>query len=105
MAALGVVFQWVLPQFASPSIPFIVIFFFLITFFTLYVVLRTEHKVSGKKFLAGYMVSRIVKMLSVILFLILYFILNAGDRWNFAGAFLVIYFSYSIFEIVALKKE
>jgi hypothetical protein len=32
-------------------------------------------------------------------------IFNKDDRWNFAGAFLIIYFSYSIFEIVALKKE
>ena len=105
MAASGVVFQWILPQYASPAIPFIVIFFFLLTLFTLYVVLRTQHQVSGKKFIAGYMVSRIVKMLSIVLFLVLYLILNHEDRWNFAIAFLLIYFSYSIFEIVALKKE
>jgi len=105
MAAIGVVFQWILPQYASPAIPFIVIFFFLITLFTLYVVLRTQHQVSGRKFIAGYMVSRIVKMLSIILFLVLYLIFNNEDRWSFAVAFLIIYFSYSIFEIVALKKE
>ena len=105
VAAAGVAFQWIVPQFASPAIPFIVIFFFLITLFTLYVVLRVPHQVSGKKFIAGYMLSRIVKMLSTFLFLILYMILNKEDRWNFAGAFLVIYFSYSIFEIIALKKQ
>ncbi|MCL2246484.1 MAG: hypothetical protein FWC10_05155 [Lentimicrobiaceae bacterium] len=105
MAALGVVFQWIFPQYASPAIPFIVIFFFLITQFTLFVVLRKQHQVTGNKFIAGYMVSRIVKMLSIILFLVLYIILNKEDRWNFAGAFLLIYFSYSIFEIVVLKKE
>ena len=105
MAATGVAFQWMMPQFASPAIPFIVIFFFLITLFTLYVVLRTPNQVSGKKFIAGYMLSRIVKMFSIFIFLILYMILNKEDRWNFAGAFLVIYFSYSIFEIIALKKQ
>jgi len=105
MAAVGVLFQWILPQYASPAIPSILIFFFLITLFTLYVVLRTNHKVPGKKFIAGYMISRTIKMLSILIFLVLYFILNEEDRWSFAGAFLVIYFSYSIFEIVALKKE
>jgi len=105
MAAAGVLFQWILPKYASPAIPFIVIFFFLLTLFTLYVVLRTEHKSSGKKFIAGYMVSRIVKMLSILTFVLLYLFLIKEGRMNFAGAFLIIYFSYSIFEIVALKKE
>jgi len=105
MATAGVAFQWVTPQYASPAIPFIVIFFFLITLFTLYVVLRTSHQTSGKKFIAGYMLSRIIKMFSIFFFLILYMTLNKEDRWNFAGAFLVIYFSYSIFEIIALKKQ
>jgi F0F1-type ATP synthase assembly protein I len=105
MAAAGVVFQWFAPQYASPAIPFIVIFFFVITLFTLYIVLRMPHQTSGKKFIAGYMLSRIVKMFSILLFLILYMILNKEDRWNFAIAFLVTYFSYSIFEIIALKKQ
>ncbi|MCL2290861.1 MAG: hypothetical protein FWC34_09215 [Bacteroidetes bacterium] len=105
MAVAGVAFQWMVPQYASPAIPFIVIFFFLITLFTLYTVLRMPHQITGKKFIAGYMLSRIVKIFSTFVFLILYMILNKEDRWNFAGAFMVIYFSYSIFEILALKKQ
>ncbi|MCL2167875.1 MAG: hypothetical protein FWH59_01980 [Lentimicrobiaceae bacterium] len=105
MAVVGVIFQLLLPKFASPAIPFIVIFFFLITLFTLYVVLRKQKEPSGKKFIAGYMISRIVKMISILIFLILYLIFNKEDRWNFAVAFLIIYFAYSIFEVFALKKE
>ena len=105
MAALGVVFQLLLPQYASLAIPFIVIFFFIITLFTLYVVLRKPNQVSERKFIAGYMLSRIVKLFSVLIFLILYLILNKTDRIPFAVAFLVVYFAYSIFEVVALKKE
>ena len=105
LAALGVAFQWIAPQYASPALPFIVIFFFLITLFTLYIVLRTPHQVTGTKFVAGYMLSRIIKMISTFAFLILYMMLNKEDRWNFVGAFLAIYFSYSIFEIIALKKQ
>jgi L-asparagine transporter-like permease len=103
MAAAGVLFQWIAPQYASPAIPFIVIFFFLITLFTLYIVLRVPNQVSEKKFIAGYMLSRIVKMTSILLFVVLYLLFNKEDRWNFAVAFLVIYFAYSIFEIFALK--
>jgi L-asparagine transporter-like permease len=105
IAAIGVAFQWLIPKYISPAIPFIVIFFFFITLFSLYIVLRTPNQVSGKKFVATYMVSRIVKMFSIFIFLILYMILNKEDRWNFAAAFLIIYFSYSVFEIIALKKD
>jgi len=105
IAAIGVLLQFTLPQYISPAFPFIIIFFFLITLFTLYIVLRAPHQVSGKKFVAGYVLSRFVKMISIFLFIILYMTFNKEDRWNFAGAFLVIYFSYSIFEIIALKKQ
>jgi len=103
--AIGAVFQLTIPLYASPAIPFIVIFFFLVTFITLYIVMRMPRQVSGKKFIASYMVSRIIKMVSVFLFFILYILFNKEDRWTFAGAFLIIYFSYSIFEIIALKKD
>jgi len=105
LAAIGVLFQFTLPQYTSPALPFIIIFFFFITLFTLYIVLRAPHQASGKKFVAGYILSRFVKMTSIFLFIVLYMIFNREDRWNFAGAFLVIYFSYSIFEIIALKKQ
>jgi hypothetical protein len=105
MAVLGVFFQLALPQFASPAIPFIIIFFFFITLFTLYIVLRTPQQNAEKRFIAGYILSRIIKMSAIFLFLILYLIFNKADRWNFACAFLVVYFSYSIFEIIALKNE
>jgi L-asparagine transporter-like permease len=105
IAAIGALYQWIFPQYASPAIPFIVIFFFFLTLFSLYIVLRTPQQVSEKKIVAGYILSRIIKMMSILIFLILYLTFNKDDRWNFAGAFLIIYFSYSIFEIFALKKE
>jgi L-asparagine transporter-like permease len=105
VAAVGVLFQWIFPNYASPAIPYIVIFFFFITLFTLYVVMRNAYQVSGKKFVAGYMISRMVKMFSIFIFLVLYMLLNKEDRWNFAGAFLIIYFAFSVFEIIALKKD
>jgi hypothetical protein len=98
-------FQWVMPQYASPAIPFIVLFFFAITLLALYIVLRNPFQTSGKKFVVSYMLSRIVKFIPTLIFLVSYLILNKEDRWNFACAFLIIYFAYSIFEIFALKKD
>jgi len=106
VAAAGVLFQWISKlyalQIASPAIPFIVIFFFCITLFNLFLVLKAR---SNKKFIFDYMLSRIVKIAAMLLFLILYIIFNHEDKWNFAVAFMIIYFSYSIFEVVALKNN
>jgi len=105
MALLGVFFQWLLPKYASFAIPFVVAFFFFITLLTLFIVFQTSQQDSNKKFIFGYMLSRIIRLTTMLLFLILYMIFNPEDRWNFAGAFLVIYFLYSIFEFLALKKK
>jgi len=106
IAALGALFQWISGKYelrmASPAIPFIVIYFFCITFFTVYIVTNAN---SGKRFIFNYMLSRIIKITTILLFLVLYIIFNNEDRWNFAIAFLIIYFAYSIFEIVVLKKN
>lgn len=105
MAGLALLFQWLCPQWATPALPFIVLFFFLITLFTMFVVLRDKEGKDGKKFVSSYMLSRTVKFLSCILFLFLYIFLNQKDAIRFAIAFLVIYFLYAIFEVFLLKKE
>ncbi|MCR4877712.1 MAG: hypothetical protein K5901_00165 [Bacteroidales bacterium] len=105
MAGLALLFQWLCPQWATPALPFIVLFFFLITLFTMFVVLRDKEGKDDKKFVSSYMLSRTVKFLSCILFLFLYIFLNQKDAIRFAIAFLVIYFLYAIFEVFLLKKE
>ena len=105
IAGLSLLFQWMLPKYASPALPFIVLFFFVITLLTLYIVLRNNDGQEGKRFVSAYMLSRTVKILSCLLFLILYIFLNQKDAVKFAIAFMVIYFLYAIFEVVVLKKE
>lgn len=105
MAAATVVFELVCPKLASPALPFIVLFFFAITLFTLYVVLRDDKGKADKRFISNYMLSRVVKLMSCLIFLLIYILVNKADAWRFAIAFLVIYFLYAIFEVVILKKE
>ncbi len=105
IAGLSGLFQWLCPNYASPALPFIVLFFFVITLLTLFIVLREENGQSGRKFVSSYMLSRIIKIFSCLIFLVLYLLLNPQDRLLFCIAFLVIYFLYSIFEIIVLKKE
>lgn len=105
VAGLSLLFQWLFPQYATPALPFIVLFFFVITLLTLYIVLRNNDGQEGKRFVSAYMLSRTVKTLSCLLFLFLYMFLNQKDAIKFAIAFMVIYFLYAIFEVVVLKKE
>ncbi|MBR3550869.1 MAG: hypothetical protein IKO09_02615 [Bacteroidales bacterium] len=105
VAGLAALFQWIWPQLATPALPYIVLFFFAITLLTMYIVLRGDSGRDGRKFVSSYMLSRTVKLLSCLLFLLLYMFLNREDSIKFAIAFMVIYFLYAIFEIVLLKKE
>ncbi len=105
MAAVSIVFQLAVPKYASPALPFIVLFFFLLSMFTLYIVLRETSSTDNKKMISRYLVSRIIKFVSCLLFLIIYILFNKEDRWPFGLAFMVIYFAYSIFEVIALNKE
>ena len=105
VAALALLFQWIWPQFATPALPFIVLFFFAITLFTMYIVLRSDDGSDSRKFVSSYMISRTVKLLSCLLFLLLYMFLNREDALRFAIAFMVIYFLYAVFEVVLLKQE
>ena len=105
IAALALLFQWLWPNLATPAMPFIVHFFFAMTLFTMYIVLRSDDGQDGRKFVSSYMISRTVKLLSCLLFLLLYMFLNRDDALRFAIAFMVIYFLYAIFEIFLLKQE
>lgn len=105
LAGASLLFQLICPNYATPALPFIILFFLIITLFTLYIVLREDKGKAAKLFVSNYMLSRIIKLLSCLLFLLLYVLLNKKDAFRFAIAFLVIYFLYSIFEVVVLKKE
>lgn len=105
IAALSIAFQIAVPRYASPALPFIVLFFFGLSLLTIFIVLRPLKQNDNKKMVSRYLLSRIIKFVSCLLFLLLYVILNKEDRWYFAGAFMLIYFAYSVFEVFLLKKE
>ena len=105
ITALTVGMQLLFPDYASPALPYIVLFFFLITLFTLYIVLKSNAQPEKSRFISSYLLSRLIKFFSCLLFLFIYVILNKEDMWRFAIAFIIIYFLYSGFEVIALKTE
>lgn len=105
IAAVSVLFQLFVPKYATPALPFIVLFFFLLSLFTIFIVLRPLKSNDNKKMVSRYLLSRIIKFTSCILFLTIYVLVNKADRWYFAFAFMIIYFAYSVFEVFVLKRE
>ncbi len=105
IAVLAIGMQLIFPQYASPALPFIVIFFYIITLLSLYIVLRGNNYKEKTQFISSYLLSRLVKFFSCLLFLLIYILINREDKWRFAIAFIVIYFLYSVFEIVLLRGE
>ncbi len=105
ITALTVVIQYLIPQYASPALPFIVLFFFIITLLTLYIVLRNNNQKEKKQFVSSYLLSRMIKLFSCLLFLFIYILLKKEDAFRFAIAFIIIYFLYAFFEVFALKGE
>ncbi|HPT52204.1 MAG TPA: hypothetical protein PK740_02855 [Bacteroidales bacterium] len=105
VTVLSLIMQNVFPAYASPALPFIVLFFFFLTLFTLYIVLRDSSRRESKKFVSGYLLSRIVKFMSSLLFILIYILLTPNDKWQFAVAFIIIYFIYATCEVIIIKKE
>ena len=103
ISALTVIIQLIIPNYATPALPFIVLFFFIITLFTLYIVLRSDTRKKKMQFVSSYLLSRIIKLFSCLLFLVIYILCNREDALLFAIAFMIIYFLYAIYEIFALK--
>lgn len=105
VTGLTIAMQQFFPVYASDALPFIVIFFFFLTLFTLFIVLRDASQRESKKFVSGYILSRVVKFMSCLLFLLIYILINKEDRWRFAIAFIIIYFLYAACEVIIIKKE
>ena len=105
IAALTLSFQVIFREYASPALPFIVLFFFLSTFLTLYIVLRSNNQKEKKQFISSYLLSRVIKLFSCLLFLVIYILCNKEDGLHFAFAFMIIYFLYAVYEVFALKGE
>ncbi len=106
LAAVTILCQWILPVgYCSPALPFIVLFFTILSLLTMYIIMRKEGGRDSKRFISSYLLSRIIKMMSCMLFLFIYIFINPDDKWPFAGGFILIYFAFATFEVFLLKKE
>ena len=96
--------QWC-PQYAAPALPFILLLFFLVTLFTHYIILRGIYNKDQRRMVSNYMLATIIKFMSYLIFILAYLLLAKQDKILFAVTFLIVYFLFAIFEIIAIKRE
>jgi len=97
--------QYFAPQYAAPALPFILLFCFLITLFTHYIILRGIYNKDNKKQVSNYMLATMLKFMSYLIFVAVYLVFTHQDKILFAVSFLIVYFLFAVFEIFAIKRE
>ena len=94
-----------LPQYSFSAFTSIPVFFFLLGLGLIYT-LTAINNTDGKKLVNKYMLMRVIKVLSSLAFLLIYWLINKREIKNFAVAFIVFYMIFLIFETwVYLQME
>ena len=86
-----------LPQYSFSAFTSIPVFFFLLGLGLIYT-LTGINNTDGKKLVNKYMLMRVIKVLSSLAFLLIYWLINKREIKNFAVAFIVFYMIFLIFE-------
>ena len=105
IAALSVIFQFLFPKYASPVLPYIVLFFFCITLCTIFLITKENKKKGNTQYVSNFLLAKVIKFFSCLVFLFAYIMLADEGLWHFAISFIIIYFLYSFFETLLLKKN
>jgi hypothetical protein len=102
---LGLVFTGIYflvsKKFITPVYPFLFLFFMIITSGGYYFLIRATRQ-QFVKFVNYYLLITALKLLLFIGVIFSYCLLNKADAIAFAASFFVLYFCYSVFEVVNL---
>ncbi len=94
-------FNTCLNKYYFSAFPFIVIYFFALTYISHSILVKISN-IRFAKFSSLYMLITGIKMFVNIGFLVLYIWLQPKFVFPFLISFLIIYFSYTVFEVVSL---
>lgn len=90
-------------QFMTPSLPYLLIFFFAVTAFTFYLALNAFIQKTSR-FANFFMISVFAKMLLYVLIIIIYAFINISDIISFIITFFIFYILFTSFETLAIIK-
>ena len=102
---LGIVvggLYFILPEnYITPALPLLFAFFIGASLTGYYYLIRSVGK-KFIKFLNSYLLYTVVKLFLFITIMVVYILINRQDAVAFGITFLVLYFCYTIFEVIAL---
>jgi len=98
-----IVGSFVPKQFMTPSLPYLLIFFFAVTAFTFYLALNAFTQKTSR-FANFFMISVFAKMLLYVTIIIVYAFINISDIISFIITFFVFYVLFTSFETFAIIK-
>lgn len=102
LAFAGVILSLVLPAGAvTPVLPALIVFFLFISWVIIWFLFRASEK-SFIKFVNAFLATTGLKLLTLILVIVGYILLNRGDAVPFLVAFFILYLLYTGFEVYAV---
>lgn len=90
-------------EYISPAIPWIIIFFLIITLSIFYYQLMASIK-RVSKFVNVFLIAIGLKLIAFLVIIALYAFINKADAINFIISFFIIYLIFTVFEILQLLK-
>ena len=100
LVALGVLIIYFLPpNYISPTIPYLYVFFFSVTMLVHYILLQVSIK-KAANFINYFMLLTFGKLIFFLSVVLAYALINRDDLVQFVVAFFALYIFYTVFEIV-----
>ncbi|MBC34739.1 MAG: hypothetical protein CL663_01660 [Bacteroidetes bacterium] len=102
LIAFGI--TYLLPEnYTSPNMPFILLFFFLVTAFSHYLVIKSMAE-RMSRFVNFFMISIFLKLVLYSMVIVIYALVNKGDVIPFMVTFLIFYLGFTVFELLEVLK-
>ena len=102
LIAFGI--SYLLPEdYASPNMPFILMFFFIVTAFSHFLVIKSMAE-RMSRFVNFFMISIFLKLVLYSLVIVIYALVNEADVIPFMVTFLIFYLGFTVFELMEVLK-
>ena len=102
LALICFIISYFLPvKYITPTLPYLFIFFFAVTLFVHYVLMKACEK-RMSKFVNFFMLATFLKLMLYIMILVIYVLFNRSDAIPFILTFFIIYLFFTVFEIISI---
>jgi len=92
---------FLLPQsYITPALPYLIVFFFLVTLVIHYILLVASEKRTSK-FVNYFMLTTFLKLVFYIIIMVVYGLLNKSDAIPFFITYFILYVAFTTFELIS----